>query len=336
MIAPRAARPPRPGLAQALVKAWYGSARWLWLLRPLEALFRSVAALRRGLYRHQLLGVYRASVPVVVVGNISVGGTGKTPVVIALVESLQQLGLRPGVVSRGYGAGRSHGPLRVRADSPAAQCGDEPLLIHRRTGCPCVVARRRTQAVQALLAGAEVDIVISDDGLQHYALARDLEIALVDAQRGTGNGFCLPAGPLREPRQRLDAVDFVLYRGSVEPRRGMHYAVDCLVNIDSGEQRPATPAALATEVVAVAGIAQPDQFLDTLVALGFEPARRFFADHHHYSAADFAGLAQQPIIMTEKDAVKCAGLAGKNAWYLKITARLPAAVTAAVVALARR
>lgn len=336
MIAPRAARPHRPGLAQALVNAWYGGACWLWLLRPLEALFRSLAAVRRGLYRHQLLGVYRAPVPVVVVGNICVGGTGKTPVVIALVESLQQLGLRPGVVSRGYGAGRSRVPLRVRADSPAARCGDEPLLIHRRTGCPCVVARRRTRAVQALLAGDDVDIVISDDGLQHYALARDLEIALVDARRGIGNGFCLPAGPLREPRQRLDAADFVLYRGSVEPRRGVRYAVDCLVNIDSGEQRAATPAALATEVVAVAGIAQPDQFVDTLVALGFEPARHFFADHHRYTAADFTELAQQPIIMTEKDAVKCAGLAGANAWYLKITARLPAAVTDAVVALARR
>jgi len=336
MFAPRAARPARPGLAQALVQAWYSNARWLWLLRPLEALFRSLASVRRTLYRHRLLSVYRAPVPVVVVGNISVGGTGKTPVVIALVESLQQRGLRPGVVSRGYGAGHSRAPLWVQADSHAGQCGDEPLLIYRRTGCPCVVASRRTLAVQALLAGAEVDIIVSDDGLQHYALARDLEIALVDAQRGTGNGFCLPAGPLREPRQRLDEVDFALYRGSMEPRRGVHYAVDCLVNIDSGERRPATPAALATQVVAVAGIAQPDQFTDTLVALGFEPARRYFADHHSYTAADFTGLAQQPIIMTEKDAVKCAGLAGANAWYLKINARLPAAVTDAVVALARR
>jgi len=336
MVALHEARPRRFAPGEFLEKAWYSGARWLWLLRPVEAVFRILAAARRKLYHHHLLPVYRPPVPVIVVGNITAGGTGKTPVVIALVECLQQCGLRPGVVSRGYGARISGSAFRVEADSHADQCGDEPLLIRRRTGCPCVVAPRRAQAVQALLAGGDVDIVISDDGLQHYALARDLEIALIDAQRGTGNGFCLPAGPLREPLCRLEQVDFVLYRGSMEPRSGVRYALDCLVNLESGEVRPATPAALASEVVAVAGIGQPDQFMDTLVALGFAPARHCFADHHSYTAADFAGLMHQPIIMTEKDAVKCAGLAGSNAWYLKISAQLPAAVTAAVVALARR
>ena len=195
---------------EALVRAWYDGAWWLWLLRPPEALFRLLAASRRHLYRSGLLPVYRAPVPVVVVGNITVGGTGKTPVVIALVESLQRRDIRVGVVSRGHGGRPTGSPCWVDAGSDAGQCGDEPLLIHRRTGCPCVVAPRRADAVRSLLARAAVDIVISDDGLQHYALARDLEIAVVDDQRGIGNGFCLPAGPLREPVQRLKTVDYVL------------------------------------------------------------------------------------------------------------------------------
>jgi tetraacyldisaccharide 4'-kinase len=324
-----------PTLHGVLVNAWYRGAWWLWLLRPVEAVFRSLAALRRKLYRHGLLPVYRPPVPVVVVGNITVGGTGKTPVVVALVESLQQRGIRVGVVSRGYGAVGERSAFWVEADSHAGRCGDEALLIRRRTGCPCVVASRRAQAVRALLARSTVDIIISDDGLQHYALARDLEIAILDEQRGTGNGFCLPAGPLREPVQRLREVDYVLVRGSADPLGGVRYTPQCLVNLACGEIRPATPAALAREVVAVAGIGQPGQFMDTLVALGFEPAKHCFPDHHTYTAEDFAGLAHEPIIMTEKDAVKCLGLAGSNAWYLKITASVPAAVTDAVVALAR-
>lgn len=322
-------------LHEVLVNAWYRSAWWLWLLRPLEAVFRTLAALRRLLYRHGLLPVYRPPVPVVVVGNITAGGTGKTPVVIALVESLQQRGIKVGVVSRGYGAAGARSAFWVDTDSDASRCGDEPLLIRQRTGCPCVVAPRRVEAVRALLARSAVDIIISDDGLQHYALARDLEIAILDEQRGTGNGFCLPAGPLREPVKRLRDVDYALYRGSADLLNGVRYTPECLVNLACGEIRPATPAALAREVVAVAGIGQPRQFMDTLVALGFEPARHCFPDHHAYTAADFAGLAHEPIIMTEKDAVKCVGLAGSNAWYLKITASVPAAVTNAVVALAR-
>ncbi|MDH4040570.1 MAG: tetraacyldisaccharide 4'-kinase [Gammaproteobacteria bacterium] len=318
-----------------LENAWYRGAAWLWLLRPLEAVFRTFAAARRGLYHSRLLPVFRPPVPVVVVGNITVGGTGKTPVVIALVESLQQRGIKVGVVSRGYGARAPGSPLWVHAHSDAGRCGDEPLLIQRRTGCPCVVASRRAQAVHTLLARCAVDIIISDDGLQHYALARDLEIAVFDAQRGTGNGFCLPAGPLREPVKRLREVGHVLYRGSADPRNGVRYAIDSLVNLETGEARPAAPAALGREVVAVAGIGQPLQFMETLVALGFEPEQHCFADHHRYTAADFAGLGDRPIIMTEKDAVKCAGLAGDNAWYLKINAVLPDAVTSAVVALAR-
>ena len=322
-------------LRETLESAWYQGAWWLWLLRPLELCFRLVAAARRGLYRLGLLPVYRAPVPVVVVGNITVGGTGKTPVVIALVEYLQERGIRVGVVSRGYGGTARTAAHWVDSSSDAGRCGDEPLLIQRRTGCPCVVAPARADAVRALLARASVDIIVSDDGLQHYALARDMEIALLDEQRSTGNGFCLPAGPLREPLQRLDSADHVLYRGSTDPASGVQYLAQSLVNLRSGEQRPVTPAALGGAVFAVAGIGQPGQFFESLQGYGFEIRPVVFPDHHRYSPGDLGQLVGKPIIMTEKDAVKCSGLAGNDAWYLKISAQLPQSVTTDVTALAR-
>ena len=322
-------------LRETLVRAWYRGAWWLYLLRPAEAVFRSVAAMRRTLYRNGLLSTYRAPVPVVVVGNITVGGTGKTAVVIALVESLQQQGIRVGVISRGYGAKGLVAALGVTAESRPEHCGDEPLLIHQRTGCPCWVAASRSAAARALLAAAEVDILISDDGLQHYALARDLEIALLDNERGIGNGFCLPAGPLREPAARLQSVDHVLYRNDSDPGCSMHYTSAALINLGSGQRCLPTPAELAVEVHGVAGLGQPAQFFDTLRRQGFTVQEHSFPDHHGYTAADFTGMGNMPIIMTEKDAVKCRGLAGDNAWYLTIDAQLPAAVTSAVVALAR-
>jgi tetraacyldisaccharide 4'-kinase len=272
---------------------------------------------------------------VVVVGNITVGGTGKTPVTIALVEALQSAGLRPGVVSRGYGATAGVFPHRVGAGSTAAECGDEPLLIHRRTGCPCVVDPVRPAAVRYLLAQEPVDLVISDDGLQHYALGRDLEIALVDARVGLGNGFCLPAGPLREPPTRLRQVDYVLHRGGEDPATAFHYRHEILVNLTSGATRPLSPQGLDGTVYAVAGIGRPQPFFDTLAAAGFRVIPRVFPDHHAYLPGDFAGLVDRPVIMTEKDAVKCAGIAGQNAWYLRISAELPSRLLEAVIALAR-
>jgi tetraacyldisaccharide 4'-kinase len=318
-----------------LVAAWYRGARWLWLLRPVEFLFRSIAALRRGLYRLGILRVYRADRPVVVVGNITVGGTGKTPVVIALVEALQGAGLRPGVVSRGYGAKAGSFPHRVSAASTAAQCGDEPLLVYRRTGCPCVVSPDRPAAVRALLADGSVDIVLSDDGLQHYALGRDLEIAVLDAELGVGNGFCLPAGPLREPPGRLREVDALLYRGGSDPATAVSYEVGQLVNLATGEQRPLSPEAFPDGVQAVAGIGRPEQFYATLRCAGLAVDEYTFPDHHVFEATDFARLDGRPVIMTEKDAVKCAALAGDSAWYLQISANLPEAVVKRVIGLAR-
>ncbi len=321
---------------RALQAAWYRGAPWLWLLRPLELLFRGVATLRRWLYRRGVLSSYRAAVPVVVVGNVSVGGTGKTPVVIALVEALQALGLRPGVVSRGYGARPGEFPRRVRADADADEAGDEPLLIARRTGVPLVIDPDRARAVRELLRGDDVDLVIADDGLQHYALARDFEIAVVDAGRGLGNGWCLPSGPLREPPSRLHSVDRVLYRGGEGVRDTVRYQPREWVNLHSGESRPAAAFGDAGPVSAVAGIGQPAQFFHTLGQLGIDFEPRIFADHHRYREQDFAGLGGRPILMTEKDAVKCKGLAGHDMWYLRIDASLPQDLAPAVADLVAR
>jgi tetraacyldisaccharide 4'-kinase len=272
---------------------------------------------------------------VVIVGNITVGGTGKTPIVIALVEALQAQGITAGVVSRGYGAGAGVFPHTVSDASTSPDCGDEPLLIYQRTHCPCVVAPSRPAAVRTLLENFAVDVVICDDGLQHYALARDMEIAVLDARVGVGNGFCLPAGPLREPVSRLQSVDYVLYRGSDDPINGVSYEQVCLVNLATAEQRPVAIGAIGKSVYALAGIGQPEQFYTSLTRLGFDTEQRVFPDHYAYSATDFAGLGDKPVIMTEKDAVKCREFAGANAWYLRIDARLPRALPEAVAALAR-
>ena len=319
-----------------LVDAWYNGAWWLWLLHPLQWLFRVIAALRRSAYRRGLLAIYRPPVPVVVVGNIAVGGTGKTPVVVALVESLQQQGITAGVVSRGYGASQHAMPHVVGEHSEATDCGDEALLIYQRTACPCVVAASRSAAVRVLLENYQVDLIISDDGLQHYALARDLEIVMYDADSAFGNGLCLPAGPLREPLARLSSVDFVLARGSDDPVSGVTYRQDKLVNLASEEERAVSTDSIGSSVFAVAGLARPALFLAALGQLGFEVQARLYPDHHPYSAADFSGLQEKPIIMTEKDAVKCRGLVGADAWYLQVSAILPQAVVQAVVALAGR
>jgi len=316
-----------------LVEAWYRGSWWLVFLRPLEFLFRGLAAIRRGLFRLGLKTVWRSPKPVVVVGNITVGGTGKTPVVIALVEYLQEQGIRPGVVSRGYGATRGVFPYAVTDQSSAADCGDEPLLIFMRTGCPCVVAPARVRAVQHLLERFDVDIVLCDDGLQHYALARDMEIVVVDEHRRLGNGWCMPAGPLREPVARLKSIDHILYRGKEDSKQGVSYRSEALVNLLTGEEIPLSPTQLGGRVHALAGIGQPAQFFSALEQSGFAITRHVFADHHRYTADDFVHLAGRPIIMTEKDAVKCREFVNSDAWYLKISARLPENVKASVLGL---
>lgn len=300
------------------MRAWYKPPGWLWLLAPLSALFALASGLRRRLYRAGLRPVYRAPVPVIVVGNLTVGGNGKTPLVVWLVEWLRARGYRPGVISRGYGGKAGSYPLVLDAGTAAAEAGDEPVLIHRRTGCPVVVGPNRAEAAARLVAlGA--DIIVSDDGLQHYALARDIELVVVDGQRRFGNGHLLPMGPLREGLWRLGTVSAVVNNGG--PARPGEY----LMTLEPGGLRPLTgrtPPAPGTAVHALAGIGHPPRFFATLERLGFRLDRRLaLADHKAVSPEQLAALAAAPLLMTEKDAVKWRG-GHHNAWFLPVDARL--------------
>ncbi len=228
-------------MADRITAAWYAGHPALVLLRPLEWLYRAVVQRKRARFLAGEGEIYRAPVPVVVVGNITVGGTGKTPMILWLIEHCRSQGLRVGVVSRGYGAQPPQLPWRVQADQAASMAGDEPLLIVQRSGVPLMIDPDRSRAVAALLAEQPLDLILSDDGLQHYRLARDLELVLIDAARGLGNRHCLPAGPLREPVERLQSVDALLYNGaSSDPQGGYGFTLrpHTLVNLRSGEQRP--------------------------------------------------------------------------------------------------
>lgn len=320
-------------ISMTLQAAWRTDAAWLRLLLPLSLLHRVVLYLRRQLFRRGWRATYRSPVPVVVVGNITVGGTGKTPVVSALAAAMRARGLRVGIVSRGYGARPGGFPRRVLPDSHWRDCGDEPLMIARQTACPLVIAPRRADAVRELLQWQTPDLVISDDGLQHLALERDFEIVLLDAAMGIGNGRLLPAGPLREPPARLEGCDWILQRDSAVPARHFRYQIDGLVNIRTGETREANTLA-GQRVQAIAGIANPEAFFASLRGLGMQVCERPYPDHYAFVATDFSGLQGLPIIMTEKDAVKCEEFVESNAWFLKITAVLPQELLEQVARLA--
>lgn len=306
-----------------LLAAWYQGHPALGLLRPLEALYRRVVTRKRARFLSGESASYRAPVPVIVVGNITVGGTGKTPMILWLIEHCRSLGLKVGVVSRGYGAKPPHFPWRVRASQSAAQAGDEPLLIVQRTDVPLMIDPDRSRAVQALLASEPLDLILCDDGMQHYRLARDLELVLIDAARGLGNGRCLPAGPLREPVERLDDVGAVLHNGAtVDPPRGFAFGLrpGALVNLRTGERRPLEHFPAGQALHAVAGIGNPQRFFNTLQGLNWQPVPHPFADHAQFDAQSLAFEPPLPLVMTEKDAVKCRDFAGDDWWYLAVDA----------------
>jgi tetraacyldisaccharide 4'-kinase len=299
----------------------------LWPLLPVACVFAALVALRRWAYRWRLLPSRAFDVPVVVVGNITVGGAGKTPLVSWLVAALAALGRRPGIVSRGY-----FGDGQVREVTTAAdvrEAGDEPLLLARRTGLPVFVGRDRVEAVAALLAAyPDVDVVVCDDGLQHYRLRRDVEIAVLDA-RGFGNGWRLPAGPLREGVGRLRQVEALVLNGDGELPRGLAPASfrmaldgDRFVALNDVDTYCAASALQGRKLYAIAGIGDPPRFFAQLHRLGLTPVTRAFPDHHPYVAADLDFARDGVLLMTEKDAVKCAGLFAGEAWWLPVTARV--------------
>ena len=318
-------------LAERITAAWYTGHPALSLLRPLERLYRAVVQRKRARFLAGEGAIYRAPVPVVVVGNITVGGTGKTPMILWLIEHCRRQGLRVGVVSRGYGAQPPQLPWRVQADQAASVAGDEPLLIVQRSGVPLMIDPDRGRAVAALLASEPLDLILSDDGLQHYRLARDLELVLIDAARGLGNRHCLPAGPLREPVERLHSVDALLYNGaSSDPQDGYGFTLRprTLVNLRSGEQRPLSHFPAGQALHAVAGIGNPQRFFNTLEGLHWRPVAHAFADHAPYSAELLNFSPALPVLMTEKDAVKCRAFAADDWWYLAVDAEPSAAFVA--------
>ena len=326
-------------MIQALTRCWYGRPTAACrlagvLLAPVSLLFRGLSAMRRRLYRMGVLKSERLPVPVIVVGNITAGGSGKTPLTLALVAWLREVGFQPGVISRGYG-GHAREPMPVRGDSDPALAGDEPVLIARRAGCPLWIGRRRAEAGRRLLDfHPEVDILVADDGLQHYALARDVELAVVDGARGFGNGRPLPAGPLREPVSRLAWVDAVVVNGDGGPGgipvpvfrmvlKGTH-----VVNL-ANPDRQAEPAHFrGSPVEAVAGIGYPERFFATLERLGLTIRRHPFPDHHVFQPAD---LPSGTVIMTEKDAVKCAAFPREDTWFLAVDAEVEGGLKALLV-----
>lgn len=306
---------------QWLTKRWYQLSALCWFLLPLSGLFRFIAALRRHAYQQGFLKSQRLPVPVIIVGNISVGGSGKTPLVLWLTQQLQQQGWRPGIISRGYGGKAANYPLTVTTKTFVSESGDEPKLLALRSGCPVVVAPDRVAAGRQLLAEFDCNIIISDDGLQHYRLARDMELVVVDARRGFGNGFCLPAGPLREPVSRLNKVDFVIWHGDSQQPWSMQLQLKDTVNLTDQRHQPLTDWQNQT-VHAVAGIGDPPRFFDQLRAAGLNVIEHAFADHHIFTAADLSFNDNLPVLMTEKDAVKCYEFASENCWSVPADADL--------------
>jgi tetraacyldisaccharide 4'-kinase len=312
-----------------LEQYWYRLTPWHLLLLPFSLLFGILASLRRFLYLSHLLPVIKLPVSVIVIGNITAGGTGKTPLVIWLANFLQEEGFKPGIVSRGYG-GSNIGPLGVTPKSSAAVVGDEPVLLARRCCCPVWVGRNRAATAIALLAAhPECNVVVSDDGLQHYRLYRDVEIAAVDGERKFGNGLLLPAGPLRELVGRLKSVDAVVVHDREQAagtRAGsfdMRLAGETFYNLLNPDFKASAADLRGKKTYAVAGIGNPQRFFRRLQALGLTVAARPFPDHYPYQAEDLYAPDAEAIIMTEKDAVKCQTFADEKYWVLAVDALIP-------------
>ena len=317
-----------------LEKVWYGKGYWWLMLLPLTVIYRSALTMRKLLYRYQKVPLYRPRVPVIIVGNITVGGTGKTPLTLALVRHFKAMGYKPGVVSRGYGGKASRYPHAVQESDLASVSGDEPLLIKKQTQCPVVVDPDRSRGLRFLIEDLECNLIISDDGLQHYRLKRDIEIVVVDGLRELGNGHCLPAGPLREPACRLQQVDFVVSNGgrSSQDNYSMMLRPTAYYSMDRLSKLPPT-AFSGTMVNGVAGIGNPERFFTTLEQLGLKVIRNVFPDHHHFVPEDIKFDNDYPVVMTEKDAVKFKGdpllssaiSSNVGVWYLEVESELPEA-----------
>jgi tetraacyldisaccharide 4'-kinase len=304
-----------------LTDSWYEYRATRFILLPFSILYQLAVGFRRLAYHLKILKQHHLNVPVIIVGNITVGGTGKTPAVIWLAMQLKQAGYKPGIISRGYGGHADHYPQEVKPTSDPKLVGDEPVIISQQTGCPMAVSPKRFDAAQFLLENHDCNVIISDDGLQHYALARDIEIVVVDGIRLFGNRYCLPAGPLREPIIRLRTVDFVIINGG---NNASQYVMTLnpgnVINVADGAVHKSLDSFKGEIVHAVAGIGHPERFFDYLSDSGLTVEPHYFIDHHHFKAIDLHFDDDHPIVMTEKDAIKCRAFATDNMWYIPVRA----------------
>lgn len=304
-------------------ETWYSNTTLTQVLRPLSLLFCGIVALRKTLYSLKILKQTKLDVPVIVVGNITVGGTGKTPLVIWIAKFLKENGFTPGIVSRGYMGKAKSWPQQVRPDSDPVIVGDEAILISRQAKCPMAVGPNRVEAAQALLKYSNCDIIISDDGLQHYALHRNIEVVVIDGVRRFGNSFCLPAGPLREAVSRIDKADFIVTNGiASQGEFAMRYSGKELVNLLDPDSRLMLSDFKDKRVHAVSAIGNPQRFFDYLRSQGLNIVEHSFPDHYMYVQSDITFDDDLAVLMTEKDAVKCQRYSINNCWYLPINVEM--------------
>jgi tetraacyldisaccharide 4'-kinase len=328
----------KPSAAALLTSIWYES-HWLrWALWPAGALYLVLARLRRHAYLRGWLRTFEVDAPVIVVGNVSVGGTGKTPFVIWLAAELKQRGRRVGIVTRGYRGKAQQWPRAVTGDSDPREVGDEPVLLARRTRCPVYAGPDRVAAANALLRAASVDVLLSDDGLQHYRLARSFEIAVVDGVRGMGNGLCLPAGPLREPPSRLQQVDAIVVNGGTWGHVGVfrgQAVVTRVYRLKDRQERP-LESFRGDAVHAVAGIGNPQRFFDLLADAGLDVIAHPLEDHAGFGPEQLAFDEPGTVLITEKDAVKCEAFAPDDVWCVVVDLKFDADRTARLTRLIQR
>lgn len=323
-------------MAKFLNEVWYKDHFVGTWLMPFSFIFTDVAKFRRWLYKKGYKPVEKLPVPVIIIGNITLGGTGKTPLVIYLVEQLKTAGFKPGVICRGYGGESETWPLQVMADSDVLQVGDEPLLIAQQADCPVAVGPVRADSARLLLENNVCDVIISDDGLQHYALYRDIEIVVIDGERRFGNNFCLPSGPLREPQERIKEVDFAICNGGEAQENEIlmqlegAYAVNCLT-----KQRKPLVEFRELNYHAMAGIGNPQRFFDLLKQYGLECQTHSFPDHYIYTKKEIYHKQAEAVFMTEKDAVKCLDFASEQHWFVPVQAVLESQFSENLIALLR-
>ena len=305
-----------------LIDAWYNKSFWLYILAPLTFLFSTLVKARRNSYIKNPKKVWTSPKPIVVVGNISMGGTGKTPLVKFIAMELQKRGFKPGLVSRGYG-GKYSGTLEVTSETTYKQTGDEAQIL-AKLNIPFFIDKNRSRAAKKLQEKHEVDVIISDDGLQHYSMGRDIEIAVIDGARRLGNGLAFPAGPLREPKSRLSEVDFIVNNGGPTEADEilMTLSPAKFIHLNSGKEYSVDKWPMHNQVHAIAGLGNPNRFFDLLLRLGFEFDKNPFPDHHKYNKRDLYFLDHLPILMTEKDAAKCKHFNNSKIWYLSIEPKI--------------